>query len=436
MNILSLAKQIAAIEDPEEDEELDFESFFYRLYPEYNLEHLRPMIDALLQTQVRPTRCVISVPPQSGKSTVATAFLAWLHLFKSKQNVYATYSQSQAFKIAGRICRAYSGAFKKTLSESTSHWTSRFDSEVIFTSVGGTLTGNPVSGVLIVDDYCSNLQDAESETIRATTEDWFKSVALTRCHKNASVIVICTRWHKFDLSQFAIDLGYDYINVPALSENDTVSYWPKEKPVEMLIQRKRDVGEYVWESLYQGRPLGKQTALFKEFHDAPRPQEIPDRVIIGIDSAYTESKNADFSAFVVLGVFSGKKIVLESNEVKQEIKDWIETLKGLQSKYPEASIVTTGAGQEASVIKLMNGVNVQFKHNNTPKYVRAVRTSTMVNNGEIRFVPGNAKLILRLQQFVDSSGIDDLVDALVNAVEFDCPKIQKSTTLPKFTRRF
>ena len=54
----------------------------------------------------------------------------------------------------------------------------------------------------------------------------------------------------------------------------------------LLAERRVDVGEYDWSSLYDQRPRPKGGSVFGDVHLSPPPKAY--RVAIGIDLAYTE----------------------------------------------------------------------------------------------------------------------------------------------------
>jgi hypothetical protein len=138
-----------------------------------------------------------------------------------------------------------------------------------------------VHNCLIVDDPFRSRADAESPTIRQKVFEWFGSTFRTRRQKDASILVIATRWHEADLSGKLIELAekdpkadqWEVINLPALSEEDIEPYdlrteqgqalWPSEFPLDDLLSTKASLTVYEWLSLYQQRPSAAQGNLVK-----------------------------------------------------------------------------------------------------------------------------------------------------------------------------
>ncbi len=87
----------------------------------------------------------------------------------------------------------------------------RFDNDRsgyrIATSVGGAATGE--GGDRIVCDDPHNVQDAESDSIRLSTTDWYDRVMSTRVNDPRTVarVVVMQRCHQQDLSGHLLEQG-------------------------------------------------------------------------------------------------------------------------------------------------------------------------------------------------------------------------------------
>jgi len=147
--------------------------------------------------------------------------------------------------------------------------------------VGGSITGMG-GDVLIVDDPFRSRADAESPTIRQKVFDWYSSTFRTRRQKDASILVIATRWHEHDLSGKLLELSktdpnadqWEIINLPAISEDEIEPYdlrtapgqalWSSEFPLDDLMSTKASLTVYEWLSLYQQRPSAISGNLVKK----------------------------------------------------------------------------------------------------------------------------------------------------------------------------
>lgn len=221
--------------------------------------------------------CVaVSTPPQEGKTTWIVHYMAWM-LIRNPwlKLVYATYSQSRANSVSRQVrslVETWTPLAKG--SATVERWQTKEGGGLLAAGRGSAMTGFR-SDMTVIDDPIKDMQEAQSETIRATTIEWFSSVVLTRMSSLSQIIVIATRWHKDDLIahvQKPDILGARYVNIPAQA---TAGPKPTEKqPVPDILGRrigewlpsvqnrsekswlliKSAVGTYVWQALYQGDP--------------------------------------------------------------------------------------------------------------------------------------------------------------------------------------
>lgn len=224
-----------------------------------------------------PLGCVaVSTPPQEGKTTWIVHYMAWM-LIRNPwlKLVYATYSQARANSVSRQI-RALVSAWTPLAkgSSSVQLWQTREGGGLLAAGRGSAMTGFR-SDMTVIDDPIKDMQEAQSETIRETTVEWFSSVVLTRMSSLSQIIVIATRWHKDDLIahvQRPEVLGAEYVNIPAQAVAGPKA--TDKQPVPDILGRnvgdwlpsvqnrsekswlliKSAVGTYVWQALYQGDP--------------------------------------------------------------------------------------------------------------------------------------------------------------------------------------
>jgi len=94
-------------------------------------------------------------------------------------------------------------------------------------------------------DAISGIYDPE---VYNKTYEWFLTGPRQRLQPGARIAVISTRWSKIDLIGRLLEDAqtrggdkYKEIRVPALLDEDTVSYWPEYWPVEELLATKRAI---------------------------------------------------------------------------------------------------------------------------------------------------------------------------------------------------
>lgn len=247
-------------------------------------------------------RLVFAAPPQHGKTEVTLHGLTKiLQDHGTKRHAYITYSLGRA-KSACKKVRSYL-ARAGVVHRGTSTAIYLPDGgQCIFTSIDAGLTGEPVDGVAIIDDYYKNRAEADSSRRREVVRDAYREVIETRCHPGASIFVLATRWHPEDLSATLIAEGWQYINLPALAENDNdpngrevgEALFPVMWPADALEKKRARVGDFAWWSLFQGHPRPKGGKIFHEptFYSA-LPTKY--RGAYGVDLAFSAKTSADHS---------------------------------------------------------------------------------------------------------------------------------------------
>jgi predicted phage terminase large subunit-like protein len=277
---------------------------------------LAPYIEILTQAIGKPIRAVVAAPPQHGKTeSTIHAFPWWLRKSPGRRHAYATYGQERSERVSEKA-RLVAERDGQTLKFRQDYWHDELTgSAILWTSVGGPFTGEPVDGVLVIDDPTKDRKQADSGAFRQHQIDWFDDVAEPRCHPGASIIVMATRWHPEDLSGVLIKRGWPYLNLKALSDgpldesgrvkDDPLHRFPGEplcearKPREDLLEKKR-VNAYTFASLYQGEPRPRGGSVFGEPSYYSELPEKAFKVGYGVDLAYSKSTHADWSVCIEL----------------------------------------------------------------------------------------------------------------------------------------
>jgi len=235
----------------------------------------------------------LSVPPQHGKSDVATRLGIAYHMgrFPWKHILMGTYNQTFAEEFGDDV-RAiimqpeYADVFPRMKlrmgAKSKDHMVTEDGGKVSFLGRGGSGTGRPGDGML-VDDPIKDSKEAESMTVRDDTWKWFVRVMNTRCHMHSWKIVIQTRWSDDDVigrltdptnPHYNPDIAkqWVYINIPALMDNPEIAaslgkkvgdaLWPERFPITLLNNMKA-MDPVGFSALYQGRPTPPEGAFYK-----------------------------------------------------------------------------------------------------------------------------------------------------------------------------
>lgn len=262
---------------------------------------------------------LIEMPPRHGKTESCIYFIAYyLKKYANKQVIYCTYSAELSFEKTRKIRDIINTTpFHKIKKDYASMRRFEVENGSYLFSVGvfGTITGRGAN-LLIIDDLIKNQEEARNEKYMSKIFDYFKYVLYTRLYKNSHIIVINTRWHKNDFSNFLRENykdEFEILSLPAIDEND--------KPLcehlftkEQLLQIQKDVGFEAFQALYQQKPISQIHKFFDEKHF--RYFEIQNNFFVSqdyqfstndmikffvIDTASTKNKNSDY--FVLLVVY-------------------------------------------------------------------------------------------------------------------------------------
>lgn len=195
------------------------------------------------------------------------------------------------------------------------------------------------------DDVLSE-QTAMSKAERTKVNKWYVSGLRSRLSPTpqGGELIINTRWALDDLSGHTVKVDskgrrpWKVISVPAILDeaasallrrsNDPVglyevgtSFWPEFQPVDELEERKREFeaegSPEKWHALYMQNPIPPTGNIIKFEDWMPWEDEEPpvcSQIVIGMDTAFSTSSKADFSAYVVLGVFAVKEVGYRGDE--------------------------------------------------------------------------------------------------------------------------
>jgi len=282
------------------------------------------------------------------------------------------------------------------------------------------------NGVLVhncafVDDAVKDRLEAESARKREVKWDWFQNVLMTRIEPKGSVFVCMTRWHADDLSGRLIKMGWEYIRLPALNDAGE-PLWPERWPKSALEQRRIDVGEYVWASLFQGVPRPRGGAVFGDpwgYAELPNPA-LPRRHGIGLDFAFTKKTSSDYSALVVMMSCEGYFYVLDVVRVQMRAPEFKEVIRAYRARYPTARLRWIAAGTEVGVADFVREAKlpIELVTAREDKFVRALGYAAAWNSGRV-LVPEDSTAHRWVDEFLvehaEFTGVNDAKDDQVDA---------------------
>lgn len=145
-------------------------------------------------------RLILAMPPRHGKSEIASKnFPAWVLGHRPEFEIIASsYNVSLPMGFSRKVKETiqtplYRGIFPKTALSKTSQaaeaWLTTKGGGYVAAGVGGGITGKGAH-VFIIDDPVKDAEEADSETMREKTWDWWGSTAKTRLAPGGGVLVI------------------------------------------------------------------------------------------------------------------------------------------------------------------------------------------------------------------------------------------------------
>lgn len=360
-------------------------------------------------------KAVVSTPPQHGKSLTCFLALTWLLMRNPRlRNAYATYAQAFT-RDQSAIAHTMSDTRGLALSRATlDRWRTYLGGGVVWTSRGGPLTGHPVDGVIVLDDLIKDWEEASSLLIRNKAMAWLSSVAMTRMHPGASIIVVATRWHLDDPSgRLLKQQGWEHVKLPAISGSGE-ALWPERRPLDWLMEQKSNLLPSHWSALYMAEPVQADAFVFGPSTYYDTLPDSPYREAHGFDAAYTEASSADYSV-TLTGRKVGDKLYLTNMlRAQSEPGDFIP----LMQAHGVRKVTWYGSSTEKGLVGFLQreGIRVKFISATQDKLVRAIPAATAWNRGDI-LLPHHASwapaVEAELSQFTGRNDPhDDVVDAL------------------------
>lgn len=352
------------------------------------------------------------------------------------REAYASYGIERAYRVSRLAQDLAERTCGQAIDGPRDAWRLPNKSELKFTGIGGKLTGEPVDSLLVIDDPIKDRAEADSAVMRQKALDWYGSVALTRCHPQASRVVVATRWHTDDLIGYLSGLGeeFEVINLPAINDGTDPrrelgeALWPSQRPLSFLekIRDGGELSEYDWCSLYMGQPRPRGSTVFGEpayYDELPKAY----RTVYGVDLAYTEKTYADFSVCVRCFVDGNTFYVHDVKRAQVDAPRFAETLKSMQEAFPGRMLWHCSGSEKGSAQFLQKLIGPKFQYSlvSTDKFQRSQPAAAAWNANPPRvLLPNPSKFNAPwLSQFITEvcnfTGVgdtrDDQVDALASA---------------------
>ena len=386
----------------------------------------RPGVVRAARRERTGRRIAIAAPVQHGKSTIEQHFVVGCLLddptYKIAMCGYGQEFVRPQSKVTREIARMAGIQFKDD-EDTILRWGTPEGGFAMFTTVSGALTGFGFDCILIDDPFKSR-EEVERLDMREKVWVWYTQTVLPRLAPWTDIILIASRWHTDDLTGRLLQRGYEHVHLKAIQDDGT-ALWPTVRPIEFLLEQKKQMGEYAFFGNFQGEPF---TDGDTTFGPPTRYETIPDypgfRYVIGFDLAYSASRSSDYFAYAVLKVYGSCAYVVEVRRTKSDLKLLANALGEQSRRYGHAPCVAYVSGPERGAILYLaeQGINVSMMPARMNKRFRAQRTRDRWNKGQVVWPLVGAWVDPCLGRFTAFRGNDgdqdDEVDALVAAMDF------------------
>jgi predicted phage terminase large subunit-like protein len=190
--------------------------------------------------------------------------------------------------------------------------------------VGGDVIGRRCD-LLILDDV-NDEENVATDLQRQKVMNWVATTAMSRVVPGGRTICIMTRWHEEDLASWCRKAGFTVVHVPALSDTERVvatvkrynpdtqgddlvseilvhengpALWPERYSIAKLNQRRIELGPDNFAKMFQGIPVPRGGAIFKEewWRHYGKDAALPhlSYIIQTADTAFSDKTTADWS---------------------------------------------------------------------------------------------------------------------------------------------
>ena len=414
----------------------------YEIPPHINLLNKKLQDVAFGETK----RLMVFMPPRHGKSWLVSQFFpAWyLGMFPENRVILTSYEADFASTWGRRardILLTYGpdvfGIEVDSRSMAATRWNLKdHDGGMITAGVGGPITGKGAD-VLIIDDPVKNAEEANSESYRKNSWEWFKSTAYTRLEPNGAIVLIMTRWHEDDLAGRLIELmnqgkgdRWEVLNLPAIAEeNDLLGrntgdpLWPERFNIKELLRIKETTGSYWWSALYQQRPQPPEGGLLKLYWiNHYLPNELPPlkdlRIYQAWDLAISTKDNADYTVCTTLGVSKENQIfVLDWYRDKIDFPTQVKMVKNLAKKWsPLIIAIESNAYQQAlpQQLKKTSMLPIKEVKRTNDKVTRISSGFVLFENGKVLLPQKHDELENFINEYVyfPQGKHDDMLDSM------------------------
>lgn len=435
---------------------------FYKLFvasdfsDRVHAPHIKKLSDQLMRIYMGEYgKLCVAMPPRHSKSSMVTlAYPLWLIFRNPDLNILIinnTATLSEKFGIQLReYVKKYGNLFNVYLSDvkhSSSHLMFEDDEGELYNGsirlqgANGSITGQDAD-YLIIDDPYKGFEDITPSLLEKKI-DWFKSMIIQRLEPQTKLIILHTRWHTLDLQGYLKENyndQYRFLSFPAISDEGE-PLWKQRYSIDMLRQKEREMGERLFQSIYQQKPIDLSSDFFRMETIRFEPYESDGGVVPrvrawDIASSEAHTKN-DYTAGILMekhgdiAVIKGLKHGQYGNHTKAEIQSTARTDTATTMIGIETGVAAAGKLLFQEWKNQLPGYNVRQAQPFTSKEDRATPLANAVYDGKVYIdVSDNEReRIMREMSTFPLGEHDDIVDAMAHAYNILFEQRTKNTKI-------
>lgn len=268
-------------------------------------------------------RLIINIPPRYGKTEILIHFIAWsLAHYDDCNFIYVSYAHTLASKQTATVRDIvthpeFTNLFELRLSGDTQakdNFETKKHGSVYGVGAGGAITGRGAglsgtdrfSGAIVIDDIIKP-EEALSDTIRDSRNDWFLNTLMSRLNsRDTPIIYIGQRLHEDDLAGKLRNNfdghAWEEVVLPAIDSAGNALLDSKHNKADLLLMQ--DKSPYVFASQYQQNPQPAGGGIFRP--DWFIKIDIEPKILatfITADCAETDKTYNDATALSFFGIY-------------------------------------------------------------------------------------------------------------------------------------
>lgn len=320
------------------------------------------------------TRANENVPPRTAKTTMCKYLVLYTYTINPKANfIYTSFNQglladiskelaalmenpiyramypqkiSYEYLEASPVDDFWRDYFQKQKKDKENIYTNRRittaqGGSILFAAIGSQITGygagirggKGFTGALIIDD-ANKPADIYSQTMRDKVLRYFEETLLSRLNDSDVLIFnIQQRLHIEDLSgHLKRKYGYYTLSKPLLDING-VCQIPSQYTPERIAELQKD--QNMFQAQYQQEPTAEKGRIIKRdwWQRIPKEEPVNGQLIITADTAFKETKTADYSCIQVWELRKDKMIMRDMYVDKWEFPELIQHAKFVWAKW-------------------------------------------------------------------------------------------------------